>query len=348
MDIHRFASKRKIDLRHLIDLSSDVNPLGPSNKAKHGIRKAIKYLSFPPDDNLTKLKRYIGKRENIEEDQLIFSASIKTLLYKTVMAHRPKNIVVFSPLPETYKRMFAQYENLSPPVNIIVSEEGYNRESILKAILLGDMLFLSNPHRFTGAIISDRDLAIAFYEAEKHGKLIFIDESLMDFTGLPSPIDTVIRSKWGIIVKTFSTFYSLSGMPLAYGMGSSEMINSLKAPFIPEEISFLAYTAALASLKDKGYRKRTLLFIDGEKRFIKEKLKAIEPVEVIDTPCNFLLIKLYKRVDTLEEKFLERNIIVEAYGEGDWTVIKFPVKSHKYNAAVIKALKAILLSSCSL
>ncbi len=59
MDIHDYSERKRLSLRQIIDFTSDVNPLSPSDKAKNAIRKAIRYLEFPPDKNIRHLKHYI-------------------------------------------------------------------------------------------------------------------------------------------------------------------------------------------------------------------------------------------------------------------------------------------------
>jgi len=303
--IHELASIKRLDLRLIIDLSSDVIPLGPSNKAKHAIRRGIKYLQFPSDENLKGLTHYIAKREHIEAGNILFSNSTLSLIHRVILAYKPRSISIFPPLPDEHKKMLSLYHGECTLVENTPFEKTIDRDSILEAIHCADMVFLSNPHWFTGSILPEEEMFFAVKEADKCRKPIIVDESYIDFTDLAPSTAPIVNTENGLIIRTFSIYYGLEGLPVAYGIGSSKMIERIKNFFMGDQISTLSYMAALASLKDKGYRTRTL-------RFIKEALLK-----------NRIIIKEYRDVEGL-------------------LLIKFPVKSHKFNARVIKTLKLIL------
>jgi histidinol-phosphate/aromatic aminotransferase/cobyric acid decarboxylase-like protein len=39
MDIHDYAEQKRLSLKQIMDFTTSVNPLGPSSKAKHLLRK---------------------------------------------------------------------------------------------------------------------------------------------------------------------------------------------------------------------------------------------------------------------------------------------------------------------
>ena len=77
MNIHDYAESRKLNLRQIMDFTSDVNPIGPSSKAKHAIRKGAKDLIFPPDEKLRYLRRYICKKEQVGEENILFGQGLR-------------------------------------------------------------------------------------------------------------------------------------------------------------------------------------------------------------------------------------------------------------------------------
>jgi histidinol-phosphate/aromatic aminotransferase/cobyric acid decarboxylase-like protein len=109
------------------------------------------------------------------------------------------------------------------------------------------------------------------------------------------------------------------------------------------QISSLASLAAHASLKDKGYGQRTLRFIEEEKRFILDGLKKVSRLDVFNTPCNFLLLKVNGPAPDLKGLFEKRGIMIDEYDDESGVVyIKLPIKSHKFNARFMKTLKRSL------
>jgi threonine-phosphate decarboxylase len=148
-------------------------------------------------------------------------------------------------------------------------------------------------------------------------------------------------------MRTFSTFHALAGLRIGYMIGSTKLIQKIRNVLGPLQINSIAPYAALASLKDTGYKKRTLKFIEQEKGYILRKLSDIEGLKVFDTPCNFLLLEIEKEGSSnFKDLFLKHNILIDEYmGEKDEHFIRLPIKRHKLNAFFVKMLKKIMEAS---
>jgi threonine-phosphate decarboxylase len=130
-------------------------------------------------------------------------------------------------------------------------------------------------------------------------------------------------------------------------IGSTKLIQKIRNVLSPPQINSIAPYAALASLKDTGYKKRTLKFIEQEKGYILKKLSDIQGLKVFDTPCNFLLLEIEKEGSSnFKDLFLKHNILIDEYmGEKDEHFIRLPVKRRKLNATFVKMLKKIMEAS---
>lgn len=329
-----------------MDFASGVNPLGPSNKAKHAIRKGIKHLPFPPDEEIRYLKRYICKKERIREDNIIFGQGLPHILHALIHIASSKTVFAPSPVSLAYKTVFNRYD-----VNVVTlpmtEENGFSIDidRLIRGIQDVDMVVLANPHDITGTEFPMENLARIIEETDRQGKILVIDESYIEFTQSTSLVRQIIESERAIIFRTFSVFHALSGLPVAYVMGSPGLINKIRDISLLPQVGTLAYMAALASLKDKGYRERTQRFIKEEKQFIMEKMKGIGRLKIFDTPCNFLLLKIRQPIMDLEELLLKRNILIDTYTDDEGNMyIRMPLKTHKFNARFIKTLKGIINS----
>jgi histidinol-phosphate/aromatic aminotransferase/cobyric acid decarboxylase-like protein len=103
MDIHDYAEQKRLSLKQIMDFTTSVNPLGPSNKAKHLLRKNITNIDFPPDKKLRHITRLIEKRESIEATNILFAQSLTQLLHAIFQTAKTKTILVLSPVSQTYE-----------------------------------------------------------------------------------------------------------------------------------------------------------------------------------------------------------------------------------------------------
>ncbi len=344
MNIFDIAEGKRLDVRQVMDFSSDVNPLGPSNKAKNAIRKGVKYLSFPPDSSIRQLKRYICRREQIGEEHIMFGEGLPRILHLLIQAIKPKTITMLAPVSNAYEEIVSRYD--TQPITHPLKEENcfsVEMDELIDNMERAGMVMLSNPHGVTGTILPVETLARLIEKADKKGAILVIDETYREFTQAASPVQEVIGSGSAVILRNFSVFHALSGLPFGYAIGPIGLINMINSVAVPQQINTLALTAAYASLKDKGYRDRTLKFIKEEKGFITDRLKHITGLTFFDTPCNFLLLKVKESEVGLKDSMLKAAILTATYrSEDGHTYVKLPIKTHKYNARFIKALRRIL------
>ena len=166
----------------------------------------------------------------------------------------------------------------------------------------------------------------------------------MDFAPYRSFVKLVTESQNTLILRTFSVFHALKGLPLGYGAGSPALMKKLNDNLIPPpQGNALVYAAAIVSLKDKGHKTRTMKLVKEEKKYFIEKLKQIDGLQIFDTACNFLLLKIERQIPDLASLFIKYHIIIDEYSSESVNIyLKVPLKRHKLNAQFIKTLKNIL------
>ncbi len=66
----------------------------------------------------------------------------------------------------------------------------------------------------------------------------------------------------------------------------------------------------------------------------------MEGIEIIDTQCNFILIKIGKESRRLREALLKKNVMVDTYpvGKNECLLFHVPVRRRKENARFAKVL----------
>ena len=344
MDIHDYAEQKKLSLKQIMDFTTSVNPLGPSSKAKHILRKNINNIDFSPDKKLRYITRLIEKRESIRADNILFGQSSTQLLHAIFQTAKTKTVLVLSPVSQVYEEAISL--NKVTLKRLPLSKTNHfslDLEAILKAMKKVDTILMPYPHDLVGTALMMDDLLTLISEAGRLGKTLILDESYRDFTALGSPVQEVIKSEKSIIVRTFSLFYAMAGLPLAYSIGPIDIIQNMRQYIFPEEINILAVNAAIASMKDTFYRARTTEFIKTEKGYLLKAFASIDGLECFDTPCPFIVLAFEKKQDTLKEFFSGYRILIdEFFDEQGGYYLKVPVKKHKLNARFVKTLRNAL------
>ncbi|MCX7966403.1 MAG: aminotransferase class I/II-fold pyridoxal phosphate-dependent enzyme [Syntrophorhabdaceae bacterium] len=314
-------------------------------KVKNRLRKAIKSLNLYNDSACGQFINYLKKIHNISDENILVGHGSTEILKKIINRIRPKGVLI--PLP-VHNRYRALMEKLSIETITFYNGGFFDKTYDLKGLKGMDdkpeLIILPNPHNITGKIIDKDGWDELVLLSEENKKLIIIDESLIDYTDAATDVSKVITSNFILIIRTFSTFYAMAGIPFGYIMGNKDIISSIKDPVEWDffSISQLAYVAAKTALKDKHFRKRTIEFLKNEKAYMMDKLSSCENLNIIDSGCNFLLLRAPCDKATLKKELMKKKINVDIYSVPEGLFIRFPLQKHKYNAYVVKTLKQLV------
>jgi threonine-phosphate decarboxylase len=327
-----------------IDLTTSTNPLGPSNKARHAVRKAAKNLDTFPEAEAVYLTRLICKREHVDEKNVILGNGSTHLISLLIQVLRPETISVPSPFSPWYGEIF---HRSGVQVRAVPLDEGqgfsFNESAFLMTLENSDTTVIPNPHDLTGAVMPMDTVQRLIDGADRMGKSLILDETYLEFTDCPSPISRIVNSSKSVVVRTFSLFHALAGLRIGYAIGPADLLEEVKTASFPSAVNSIGLRAALASLRDKGFRNRTLRFVGQEKVYISKKLAHVQGLETMDTACNFLLLKIADPPSDLTSLLEKKGILVEQFpGKDGVGYISLPVRKRRLTAIFMRALIGIL------
>ncbi len=309
------------------------------------MRRQIKFIQCPPDEEIRYLKKYLCKKEGIGRNNIVFGPGSTHLLKLLMTSVQPGLVLTISP----EMMMFREVAHMCGADAVTVSlgeESGFTLdvEQFIAAMGRADMTILSSVNGMTGTAIPHEDLLRIVDEADRIGTTLVIDESYGEYTDAPSLARRAFESRSTLLLRSFSLFHALYGLRFAYGIGASRPVEAIGKSRPSFQVTSLAPRAALMSLKDIAYRARTMRFITEEKKYLKEKLSRIDGAVMTDTPCNVILIKTSGPLEALKEAFLRYNILIDGFSsKRGGAYLRVPIGTHKANAFFLKALRRIVL-----
>ncbi len=328
----------------LIDYTSGANPLGPSNKARNIMRSRLHHISEVSTQGLNHLKRYIAKKEGVDEASILFGCGSTALLNTILEFVAPKRVLIPDPVSQRYSVTLSKYSLESVKIPLKANENfDLDLEDLCNAMPGCDAVFLQNPHTVTGTVISQEDIIKIADMADRLGINLFIDEAYGEYTGMHSPAVHISNSDGALILRTFSMFYALGGLRIGYVIGPPSFISHIQSKLDSSWINSLASWAAIASMKDRGYRRRTLLFIEGEKVYIQDKASHIKDVKCFVSPSNAMVVRIRKERDDVQKWFEGHKVLIHIFTDEDGNAcIRFPVQKHRLNAYFMRILKRMM------
>lgn len=112
-----------------------------------------------------------------------------------------------------------------------------------------EIFFLTSPNAPTGVGFSNQDIRKIL---EGFSGLVVVDEAYADFA--EESAQSLLHEYSNLfITRTFSKSYSLAGLRVGYGMGSSQVVNWLDRVRDSYNLDRLAHVGAIAAFKDQAY-----------------------------------------------------------------------------------------------
>lgn len=325
----------------VIDCSSGINPLGPSNKIKSAVRKAIKKINNSSCMEMNRLKRFFDSKFNLSSENMLFANSLNELIYLVPDVLKPERVLIAGPALDIYEE--AARLSGAEVSYINAAEAGgfvFNMSWILKNLKNTDLVFLANPNRVTGKMIPWEKLCEVLSVTPKGGPHFMIDESLIEFAGADDyPLDMIHKGNFTIL-RTTAYFYGMPGLELAYAVSSPEVIQ-LYEKKKHWDINLLSVEAAGTAYKDSTFNKASRQYLLSEKKAMLRRLDKIEWLRVYDTDTNVVLVKIDKNPEEVTQKLRRAGLGVRDCGEIkglERSFLRITVMKHENNLKLISAL----------
>lgn len=167
------------------------------------------------------------------------------------------------------------------------------------------MVYIVNPNNPTGTHYS-RD-EIEFLVSKYPEVLFIVDEAYTEFTQV-SVVDLTGTLPNLIVARTFSKAFGLAGIRIGYIVCDPEILQYIDRIRNGKEVNALAQIAAITAIDEINYMHEKVEMVQINRTWLVRQLQE-SGYEVIDTPANFILLKVV-RVNKLLEGLRERKILV--------------------------------------
>ncbi|MGD0406776.1 MAG: threonine-phosphate decarboxylase CobD [Candidatus Bathyarchaeia archaeon] len=344
------AGKSGFRREEILDFSSSVNPLGPSEKALEAAKNSFREIPAYPDSNSNELRQAIADHFNgLSKGNVVVGNGSTELMYLFAEAFMKKGDTAVIPAPT-----FGEYESAvrktGETPKFVRLDKNFNVDAdvFAREMVGAKIVFLCNPNNPTSILIPSETLTGIIEEALEQDSLVFLDEDFLEFVENEKALSMINKIKAYpnlFILRSFTKIFGLTGLRIGYGIASEEIINVLLCAKIPWNVNCLAQAAAVVALKDEEHLRVTRELIKNEKAFLSTELEKIKSFKVFPPDANFFFIDIRKSGLTateLKNKLLHQGILIRdctSFRELDPYYIRVAVKTREENERLIEALK---------
>ncbi|HEX5483589.1 MAG TPA: histidinol-phosphate transaminase [Terriglobia bacterium] len=331
--------------RTAVKLASNENPLGPSPKAIEAICQTLRRIHLYPDSSGYELRKRLAEFHQLEMNQIILGAGSTELIElaaKTFLSVEDEGV---SPESSFLIYRLAIEETGATLALAPLRDRSIDLDGVRQIVTpRTKVVYLANPNNPTGTLFTAAEFD-RFLNALPAHVLVVLDEAYCDYVeraDYSHALDYVRGGKNVLVLRTFSKVYGLAGLRVGYGMGHSELIESLNRVRAPFNTSRPSQAAALAALGDQDHVAQSVESNAREMRFVSEELTLLG-VKYTPSSANFLLIDTGRDCEQDFLRLLEEGVIVrpmKMYGFP--SALRVTLGTHQDNELFLEALQHIL------
>lgn len=239
---------------NVLKLSSNENPLGPSDRAKEAFSGAVHDLNRYPSTDHLGLRTAIGEVWKLDPDRVIIGVGSDEVLHLICQAYAgPGDEVIHT------EHGFALYRISTlaagaTPVEVKERERVIDVDAILAACNeRTKLVFIANPANPTGTMIGAGEVA-RLADGLPPQAMLVLDGAYAEFVeGFDAGLALIEARENVVMTRTFSKIYGLGGMRVGWGYGPQAVIDVLNRIRGPFNMSSAALAAAEAAVRDIDY-----------------------------------------------------------------------------------------------
>jgi histidinol-phosphate aminotransferase len=282
---------RERNLKKIVKLASNENPLGSSPKAIDAIKKHLNELHRYTNPSAYKLVNAIARHFNKRPEQIVTGSGSDSLLQYIITAFSDEDNEILT----SEGTFTGWYVNASKygrkSVLVPLRDFHYDLDGIVSCITQKTkIIYLANPNNPTGTIFTSNEFE-NFLTKVTSNVLVVLDEAYTVYAesnpdypnGLNYERDNLI------VLRTLSKAYGLAGLRIGFGVGPKELIKELYKVKLPFEPNHLAQEAAIAAFNDNEFLEKTIKLNSSSLSKMTKKFDKLG-IRHVPTSANFILL----------------------------------------------------------
>ena len=335
----------------IIDMSANLNPLGPPDRIHTFIRGNIHLIHALPEPDAAGMSKGFADYYGIDPGCVIAGNGTTFFIYTLPLALGAKKALILGPSYADYEDACKAHQvevchcltlaetNFAPDLDQLSAEAGQ-----------ADLVFICNPNNPTGSLIGKQELETLI---RRHPDTCFVvDESYLPFVPEAEEISLVTHTHLPnlVVLSSMSKIFRIPGLRTGFLTGAKTLVQKVMTHYQPWSVNALAQ----AVIKDiynhpddiLPFYRQTREFIVKERRHFVQALAETDGIRLFDAPVYFVLAQ----VDNVSAAQLCRRMGDDRFLIRDCSnfkglseqFVRFSLKTNEINLALAQSIKRAL------
>jgi len=349
-NIYEVASRFDCRPSEILDMSSNINPLGPPPGLLQHLKENMEAITCLPEVDAGLTVRRFAEFIGVESDQLLAGNGTTQFIYAIPRILDPARVLIVGP---TYSDYGDACRLQGVPYKFVLAQESGEFtpaiDKIEQALQNTDTIFICNPNNPTGALIPGavlRNLCCSYPE-----KNFIIDESYLDFAP-NAENETMVNSELEnvIVLLSVSKIFKIPGLRTGFITGTAAGIEKFRPHLLPWSTNSLAQLAidyiADRKVMIQAFINETRNYIAGQRQQFCHAIEKAADFRVFKAQASFMLLKLQGELTANDvwQKLAKDKILIRScanfHGLSD-RFIRISLKTPEANHLLASRLLAI-------
>lgn len=290
-DILSMAKRLGCGVGDLIDLSSNLSPLGMPPGLREALIERLGEIGFLPESGSETLVRLFAGKYGCSPQQVLAGNGTTEFIYAVPGSVQSRRALVVSPTYGDYQTA-CNWAGLAVDFFILQEMDDFALDfNRLSARLTGgELVFLCNPNNPTGRVVASREL-FDFILAHPASEFL-VDESYLPFVGEPSLAGFPLPANLFLLCSS-SKIYGIPGLRLGFLVANEEKMARFAVRRKPWGVNRMAQVAGEYLLEHgDSYVQAVRDYLAQVRPGFVARLAALPGVRVMPGTANFILCRL--------------------------------------------------------
>ncbi|MCP3941810.1 MAG: pyridoxal phosphate-dependent class II aminotransferase [Desulfobacteraceae bacterium] len=348
---NKLAGQLGCPVEDIIDMSSNLNPLGPPENIHDLIKEKLSAIHSLPEPDAASMANGFASYHGIDSNNVIAGNGTTFFIYTIPKALGAKKVGIIGPTYSDYKDACTMH-GVEYIHCLAQREQKFQLDinEISATAEVCDLIFCCNPNNPTGVLIPKDEIA---YLIKKHRKTCFVvDESYLPFVDNAMDLSFVSDTHHPnlLVLSSMSKIFRIPGLRTGFLSGDPGLIDQLMEYYQPWSVNSLAQeviTDIFAHPADiEPFYEKTRAYIRQEKQVFTQALAGIEGLRLFGTSTYFILAELEHMTASDfcrgigQDKILIRDC-GNFYGLSE-RFVRFSLKTRPINLALADGIKKVL------
>ena len=300
----------------IIDMSSNVNPLGPPPGLVDFLKENLNVITALPEVDSSLVLHSFADRYGVDPATVLAGNGSTQFIYSIPLALGSKKALIIGPTYADYADACSMH-NVRCEYFIAQETQAFKADiTILNKQVKGfDTVFICNPNNPTGTLYTGAEiesLCKTFPDT-----YFVIDESYLPFVTSGDHESMIGRGLPNVIIlNSMSKIFRISGLRIGFIIASKTIIETLARYSLPWSVNALAQAGVRYLMEHnaevKVFIDRTHELIENEKKRFAEKFKNADCIKLFASTTSFMLAKLVGRqtADVIYQTLLHERILI--------------------------------------